>query len=153
MYQDKEVNNIRNFRVYTEDRHFIFFKQTFNLQYCSSAILGRKKIMFLNKVLWSSIDFFSIFKNTLEQIKHTQNVLLTRTFSLTSLITTLWKLLWSVGTPMFGLCVGMPWAERPPAQATEHPALKFPKRSRELAISSSLYGDTGVYLVNPFNSS
>lgn len=71
--------------------------------------------------------FFSYFKNTLEQIKHTQNVLLTRTFSLTSLITTLWKLLWSVGTPMFGLCVGMPWAERPPAQAAEHPAPEFPR--------------------------
>ena len=88
------------------------------------------------KVLWSSIGFFSIFKHTWEQIEHTQNVLLTRTFSLTSLITALWKLLWSVGTPGSGLCVGCT-DRMPTCTAAGHPASKIPKGSGEAADSSS----------------
>lgn len=54
-----------------------------------------------------------------------------------------------MGTSVFGLCVGMPWVERPPADAAVHPVPRFSKGSIELAIYSAVYGDPGVHLANP----
>lgn len=104
-------------------------------------LFGEKKITPQNKVLWSSNGVFSIFKNTLEQIKHTQNVLLTGTFSFTSFSIALWKCPGSMGTPVSGLCVGID---------EQNAHLHRQRGPWELAAGRFRHLVIGIYLVNPF---